>query len=158
MWDLPGTLSRQKSGSQRWGTVRQEKWDIKASVISFAATGWWGQGRSHLMHDRDGGEAQRGQVSGSTATLHPGHQPTWVTSHTHFNPKIPLILLVSPTPVPFLFCLFKLCIYLAPPDLSCGIWDLQSSFQHVGSLVAACRSTSLTRGWTWALCIGSAES
>lgn len=38
--DLLGTLRRQTSGSQRWGTMRQEEWDIQASVILFAATGW----------------------------------------------------------------------------------------------------------------------
>lgn len=38
--DLLGTLRRQTSGSQRWGTMRQEKRDIQASVILFAATGW----------------------------------------------------------------------------------------------------------------------
>ena len=36
------------------------------------------------------------------------------------------------------FLLF-LFIYLAVPGLICGTWDLQSWFQHVGSLVAVCR-------------------
>ena len=31
-------------------------------------------------------------------------------------------------------------------------------FQHAASLVAVCGSSSLTRDWTWAPCIGSVES
>ena len=53
-------------------------------------------------------------------------------------------------------CLFLIFIYLATPGLICSTWDLQSSFQLVGSLAAECRyiyiyilphmgSTSLTR-------------
>ena len=41
--------------------------------------------------------------------------------------------------------------YLAAPGLSCGMWALGSSLQHVGS-------SSLTRDRTWAACIGSMES
>ena len=44
-----------------------------------------------------------------------------------------------------------LLIYLAGPGLSCGMWDLQSSWQHVGSC-------SLTRDQTQAPCTGSVES
>ena len=32
-----------------------------------------------------------------------------------------------------------LFIYLAVPDLTCGIWDLQSSLHHAVSLVLACK-------------------
>ena len=36
-------------------------------------------------------------------------------------------------------CLFLIFIYLATPGLICSTWDLQSSFQLVGSLAAECR-------------------
>ena len=41
--------------------------------------------------------------------------------------------------------------FLVVPGLSCGMWALWSSLQHVGS-------SSLTRDRTWAICIGSMES
>ena len=37
------------------------------------------------------------------------------------------------------FFVLLLNIYLATPGLSCCAWDLQSYFQHEGSLVAACK-------------------
>ena len=66
-----------------------------------------------------------------------------------FPPTFPLITLGSIIfgdfipPVPYLQCSnwphppFKF-MYLAVLGLSCSMWDLQSSFQHTGSLVVAC--------------------
>ena len=48
-------------------------------------------------------------------------------------------------------CETLIFIYLAEPDLSCGMWSLSCSMDLVGS-------SSLTRDWTQAPCIGSSES
>ena len=47
-----------------------------------------------------------------------------------------------------LLIFFLIFIYLAMPGLSCGTWDLQSLLWQVGS-------SSLTRDWIQAHCIGS---
>ena len=39
-------------------------------------------------------------------------------------------------------------ISLSAPGLSCGMWDLGSSWPHVGSLLAA-GELLVTRDWTW---------
>lgn len=58
-------------------------------------------------------------------------------------PDFPGWVLASPSlclpgPPLSIFC-FNYLFTLAVPGLICGTWDLQSWFQHVGSLVAVCR-------------------
>ena len=48
---------------------------------------------------------------------------------------------------PPFFLNYYLFIYLAALSLCCGIWDLQSSLQHVGSLVEACGIEFLQPGF-----------
>ena len=43
-----------------------------------------------------------------------------------------------------LYLFFKIFLYLGAQGLSFGTWDLHSSLQDVGSLVATCGSSSLT--------------
>ena len=73
-------------------------------------------------------------------------------------------LLTFPSTLFFFFCVLSLSfniylfisIYLAVPHLSCSIWDLGSLLHHAGSRHVG--SSSLTREWTWANCVGSTET
>ena len=73
-------------------------------------------------------------------------------------------LLTFPSTLFFFFCVLSLSfniylfisIYLAVPHLSCSTWDLGSLLHHAGSRHVG--SSSLTRDWTWANCVGSTET
>ena len=67
----------------------------------------------------------------------------WVTCDLY---QVVRSLWLTPSVSSFFFFFF-----LVVPGLSCGMWALWSSLQHVGS-------SSLTRDRTWAICIGSMES
>ena len=82
---------------------------------------------------------------------------TQLSTHTHTRGRNSLdtlhVFKEDPYWCPFLLLssFFLKYIYLAALGLSCDTQDLQFSLWHVGS-------SSLTRDWTWAPCIGSRES
>ena len=64
-----------------------------------------------------------------------GQARPWTYSESDVAPPLTLSTGMLWYNVHFLKYLF---IYLSVPGLGCKMWDLQSSLQHVGSLVAAC--------------------